>query len=276
MGQSRIPQLRAGRNSWEVEAILKMFFQTTFVFLALALSAHGERPSRDAINARLKNFDGFFSERVTVIHKAGVETKDAINSVSDELRQLLKMLADELKFTDDDIAKVTEETKQCQERSTAKEVAIDELERSEKNLKNLVENLNETQISLQREKKDLKEANAKQVETIKSKDDTIKKIQDEKSVIKRILEQMEGDFENVVQEKDNCEDERTNLETTVDDLMTSNDELSAHINALQEKINQLTTERNVLKEELNITQEIVDVQEKEKETLNVQIQDLET
>ena len=35
--------------------------------------------------------------------------------------------------------------------------------------------------------------------------DTIKKIQDEKSVIKRILEQMEGDFENVVQEKDNCE-----------------------------------------------------------------------
>ena len=35
-----------------------------------------------------------------MIHKAGVETKDAINSVSDELRQLLKMLADELKFTD--------------------------------------------------------------------------------------------------------------------------------------------------------------------------------
>merc|ERR1712198_351754 len=139
MGQSRIPQLRAGRNSWEVEAILKMFFQTTFVFLALALSAHGERPSRDAINARLKNFDGFFSERVTVIHKAGDETKDAINSVSDELRQLLKMLADELKFTDDDIAKVTESKQQLEKELEAKEANITKLAEKVKSQEKLLE-----------------------------------------------------------------------------------------------------------------------------------------
>merc|ERR1712198_320043 len=230
--------LRAGRTRGRLKQISKMFFRTTFVFLALALSALGDRPSRDAINERLKSFDGFFSERVTVIHKAGDETKDAINSVGDELQKLLKLLADELKFTDDDIANVTESKQHLEQELEAKEDSLKKIQVKNTELNRVLKEMQDNLFDVVEEKQncedernelestvgDLMSSNEMLSTKINDLQENINQVTVEKNMLKEQLNITKSIVDVLYKEKEELTDKIEALDNEMEILQASNDD----------------------------------------------------
>jgi len=253
---------------------------------SVALVVEGVESNREALDERLKNFDGFYSARVTEIHEAGAETKDAVDAVTDHVQSLLKMVADELASMDvtiqnlhddlkkekdtvkaqkqknekleGDLAKITE-SKQELEGSLAKEEAANkECQDKKKSLEDeniRLENSNydcrKIMDELMDEVKKLTGENDQQVEIIKAKDEKIGVMQEENAKLKQTANDLNDRVAKISAEKTQCDAELQTSKKTVQDLMSSKEDVSKSLNQLKMDIGKVTAQKNELQKEVN-------------------------